>query len=449
MQGPHASPDTIRQYLRSELPGGESTRLMRHLLARCPECLLAAGQAAWVEPERPSSAFGRLLSRRVYERALRQAEGAALERESELERQRAVADAQWRELRRHPLRRQLWWVRNDPRFGTWGFCEKLLGESALLASREPAQAAELAGLALDALRRLEPGRYGAAPLGDLETSAWSALAEARRLDLDLEGADEALTRAREALARGSGDPLEEARMRRIEIALAGDQGDFERVGEDLRWVRRIALRAGDRTLEGGARILEAKAAGESDPQRGIALLGGVLEGVLGLVEGGDLWLELSARHHLIWFLNDAGRGRQAALLLAASRTLYRPFGCRRARLGRRWLEGRIARSLGYPAEAERAFEEIWPALSEPRLEFKLTCLSLDLAEVYLQRGKRQHVLPLVSGTLGAGVGDTEEDWPGKIGRSRTAGGVSMMVEARPVANGRSEPFNCRDRSVQG
>ena len=74
-------------------------------------------------------------------------------------------------------------------------------------------------------------------------------------------------------------------------------------------------------------------------------------------------------------------------------------GRRRARLGRRWLEGRIARSLGCPAEAERAFEEVWPAFSERRLQFKLTCLSLDLAEVYLERGKRQQVLPLVSGRL--------------------------------------------------
>jgi hypothetical protein len=48
-QQPHATPETIRQLLRSALPSEETTQLVRHLLACCPECLLAAGQAAWVE----------------------------------------------------------------------------------------------------------------------------------------------------------------------------------------------------------------------------------------------------------------------------------------------------------------------------------------------------------------------------------------------------------------
>lgn len=385
----------LRRFLRSDLPAEDSARLVRHLLARCPECLTAAGQAAWVDRLPPLPVLGRPLSRRAYDQALEETERSAAVRERDLVRQRSAADEQWRELRRQPPRRQRWWIRNDPRLGTWGFCELLLRETTLLASREPRQAAEMAALGLDAVRRLDAGRYGARPLADLEAQAWSTLGEARRLDLDLTGAGDALVRAREALGRGAGDPLDEARLLRMETALAEDQGDYERALEELTWVIRIARRVGDRELEGGARVLQAKAAGHLDPERGIALIGDVL----GLVEGNDLWQELSARHHLIWFLNDAGKVRQAALLLAASRRLYRPFGCLRARVGLRWLEGRIARSLGVPSESERAFEEIWPILSERGLHFRLTCLSLDLAEVYLERGKRQQVLPLVSGSL--------------------------------------------------
>jgi len=51
-QQSHATPETIRQLLRSTLPAEETARLVRHLLACCPECLLAAGQAAWVERSR-------------------------------------------------------------------------------------------------------------------------------------------------------------------------------------------------------------------------------------------------------------------------------------------------------------------------------------------------------------------------------------------------------------
>jgi hypothetical protein len=400
MQETHASPETIRRFLRSELPAEESASLIRHLLARCPECATASGQAAWTDRLPPLPALGRPVARRAYEQALHEVERSATARERELARQRALADEQWRELRRQPLSRQSWWILNDPRCATWGFCELLLRQTALLASREPGQAAELARLNLEAVQRLEASRYGGGPLADLEAQAWSALADARRLELDLDGAGEALARAREALGRGAGDRLEEARLLRIEAAVAEEQGESERVRDDLAWIVRVARRAGDRELEAGARFLQAKAAGQLDPERGIAQLSDLPT----LLEGSDLWQGLGVRHFLIWFLNDAGRVRQAALLLAASRRLYRPFGCLRARVELRWLEGKIARGLGVPAESERAFEEIWPILSERRLQFRLTCLSLDLAEVYLERGKRHHVLPLVSGTLMAACG---------------------------------------------
>jgi hypothetical protein len=385
----------IRRFLRSELPAEESASLIRHLLARCPECLTASGQAAWIDRLPPLPALGRPLGRRAYEQALLETERSATLREQELARQRALADGQWRELRRQPLRRQRWWILNDPRCATWGFCERLLRETALLASREPAQAAELAWLNLDAVRRLEPRRYGSASLADLEAQAWSRLADLRRLELDLDGAGEALARAREALGRGAGERLEEARLLRIEAAVAEEQGESERVRDDLAWIVRAARHADDRELEAEARFLQAKAAGQLDPERGVAQLSDLIT----LMQGSDLWQDLGVRHYLIWFLNDAGRGRQASLLLAASRRLYRPFGCLRARVELRWLEGRIARALGVPAESERAFEEIWPILSERRLHFRLTCLSLDLAEVYLERGKRQQILPLVGGSL--------------------------------------------------
>ena len=64
----HATPDTIRQLLRAKLPREELAGVIRHLLARCPACLLAAGQAFWAERQS--------CSRRAYEQVLREAEGA-------------------------------------------------------------------------------------------------------------------------------------------------------------------------------------------------------------------------------------------------------------------------------------------------------------------------------------------------------------------------------------
>src|SRR6185436_11023816 len=94
-QKSHATPETIRQFLRSKLPTEEAARLVRHLLARCPECLAVAGRLAWVDRLPPLPALGRPCSRRAYEPALRSTERAVALRELELELQRREAGIQW------------------------------------------------------------------------------------------------------------------------------------------------------------------------------------------------------------------------------------------------------------------------------------------------------------------------------------------------------------------
>lgn len=48
-QDNHATPDMIRQLLRAKLAREDVAGVIRHLLARCPECLLATGHAAWAD----------------------------------------------------------------------------------------------------------------------------------------------------------------------------------------------------------------------------------------------------------------------------------------------------------------------------------------------------------------------------------------------------------------
>ena len=401
MHEQHASPEVIQRFLRSELSTEESSGLVRHLVARCPHCLGAAGRVAWTFPVPPLPACGRLGRSRVHRAGYDGAFAAAGRKldawERELGRQRTLAVEQWRELRLHPSLRRRWRIRNDPRFGTWGFCERLLEECLALGGRDPGQAGELAGLAVEAAARLEVERYGAARIADLQAFARGVLGEAHRLQLDLSAAGEALAGARAAFRKGTGDPLEEARLVSFEMALAKDQGEIEGAVDALGWVARVYRRAGERQREGRALLLQAEAAGELDPQRGLDLLEQALE----LTGRGDSWLDLSARHHRISFLDALGRSRYAAMLLDGARHLYRPFGDLRTRTALRWLEGRIAKSLGDLVTAEKAFEEVLPVFTERGLGFQLSRLSLDLAVVYMGCGKTDKALHLAFGTFEA------------------------------------------------
>jgi len=381
MSQQHASPETIRLFLCSELSVEEASVLVRHLLSGCSQCLGAAGALAWRSPQPMLPAFRQANHRRGYGEAFAATERRLAVRERELTRQRAVAGDQWQELRRHPPLRRRWRIRNDPRFGTWGFCERLLHECLALGRRDPRLANELAELGVEAVARLEADLYGAGRIADMEALAWGTLGEMNRLQLALPAAAEALTRARAAFVRGTGDLLEEARLVKLEMALATDRGELETAAAALGWVARVYRRSGMEHLEGVALLFQAKSVGLRDPEQGLALL----ERALQRADRGQSWVELFGRHHRIWFLDASGRPRQAAMLLAGSRSLYRPFGDLRTKIALRWLEGRVARSLGDLDTAEAAFAGVLPVLEERGLQFHLSRLALDLAAVHAER----------------------------------------------------------------
>jgi hypothetical protein len=61
---------------------------------------------------------------------------------------------------------------------------------------------------------------------------------------------------------------------------------------------------------------------------------------------------------------------------------------------RAWLEGRIARGLGEPAEAARCFERVRDAYLDSGLGLDAALVSLDLADLYLETGRTAEVKQL-------------------------------------------------------
>jgi tetratricopeptide (TPR) repeat protein len=392
---------SAERMLRSRFPAGGERSSCHEMIVRCregrpPVPAAAASLASGAESTDYDAVLGGAVQR-------------ALHWERELARQRAAAAELWEELAglaAEPFRLR---VVADPRCRSWGFCAQLVEESRRLAPEDPERAADLAALALDLTGRLPAASHGEERLADLRALAWAAAAGARRLEVDLAGAGECLERARQALLAGTGDPHAEADLIVCEAALDFERGRFERAAGRLDRAIGIYRRLGDRHCEGAALVQKAEAVGQLDPDRAAALL----RRALGRIDRGrDPRLDLTARIHLLWFLNDGGRPQQAVLLVANLRRACRLHGDAATALHLRWLEGRTARALGDLAAAEAALEEVWTSAAVPARGRRLGLLACDLAEVYLAAGKLDRALCLVHALtpLFARLGLRPEAW---------------------------------------
>lgn len=359
----HTPEDVLHSFFSDALPPEERSGVVRHLLARCHDCLASARQKMWdgvalpgpdAAPETAAAlaADGRLGHLDGYDAAIDRVLDGLPAVERHLSDEHLHGLAQRSRLQIHPPARRLLMVRNDRRCHTWGLLERLLGACTELGRHDPASAVDVALLAVEVSRQLDPGRYGEEQVADLRAGALAALGNARRLASDLPGAEKAFRHARTWLARGTGDAREEGRLATLEASLWRDLGRFDEAATTLEGAIAIYREVGDRYLEGRTLIKLADAVGHLHAERGVELS----RAALALPEiRRDPYLELCARHNLIWFLNDSGRPREAQLLLNLSRPLYRRFRDEWTQLRLVWLEARIARQLG---DLEKAAERL-------------------------------------------------------------------------------------------
>jgi len=154
-----------------------------------------------------------------------------VEGEGLYERQRA--DFLWTRMKRRPPDERLTLVEDSKKFRSWALCERVASESIEAASSDPAEALELARLALR-IAELAPGE---------ETRRWrlqgyagAFVANAHRVLGDLPLADRALTRAKklwEAGALGDSGLLNGVWVLWIEATLRKTQRRFPQA---LRWI---------------------------------------------------------------------------------------------------------------------------------------------------------------------------------------------------------------------
>jgi tetratricopeptide (TPR) repeat protein len=404
----HPARNLLERFVLGRLPAVEMRRISRHLLGGCAECQqLTAGFAVESGGETRSesredaggpSEADREPQDTLFERAVDRVYRLVTERALDVEKERAAARELSEELLRHPFARQLLLVGNSPRFHTRMLCENLLERCFDAGFREPAQAIDLARLAVAVAERLDGNRCGGRESWNgLRARAHAHLGNALRINADLAGANRALEEAAAIVEEGRVPPFDAARVLDLLASLRRDQRRLEEAGRLLDRVLTLYRRLGQRHLIG--RTLKQKSmvyAEMGDLETEIALL----QQALGLLDvETDLRTVLAARHNLISALCESGRPREAFAMLFHTRPLYLKTGDRMSLIRLRWLEGAVARGLERFEQAAVAFREVHAAFLDLGLEYDAAIAALDLASIHARQGRTREVLRLVEDML--------------------------------------------------
>jgi tetratricopeptide (TPR) repeat protein len=257
--------------------------------------------------------------------------------------------------------------------------------------------AELAYFASVTARNLSPEVYGAALVADLQARAWAELANADRVNDQLEQADAEFSEARRLLKMGSGNPLVRARVADLEASLRRAQRRMPQALALLDEARRLYAVAGDSHLAGKATTQKGMVSYyEGDPHRASKLF---RQGLALLDRERDPHLVATTYLSLIRSLAKSGELTEAGRLLLSS-------GLREAfseepliLLKLRWIEGAILAGRGQHHRAEEVLSEVRTGFKGMEQEYDAALVGLELAEFWLQQGKLDAVQALATDTL--------------------------------------------------
>ena len=310
--------------------------------------------------------------------------------EAEALQAREAARRQWARLERRTAEERTALVEESKKFRGWALSELVAAKSIEKAPSSPAEALELAMLALR-IAELSPGEKWLRERA--QGNAWFHVANARRVINDLRGSDVALaTATRHWEAGASGDPglfseaivlgleatIRKAQrrfpeaLRRIEEALAADQGGLR--AQLLLAKAQILGAVGD--IEASTEVLR--------------------EAIPYIAEDREPRTALGVRFQLMICLCLQDRAAEAAHELPNLHVLAEKLDQDMDRVRLVWLEGKVAAGTGRVEEAEEAFEQARRKFVsyKPPLVFNYALVSLDLGLLLLGQGRNIEVATL-------------------------------------------------------
>lgn len=400
----HPSPEALEQFILGQLSPVEMRDVARHLLSGCCECQQVTSTLWETEDvfDEPELIHGIESAEEEagdeYDAVLDRVLGKMAATEARVIEQKETAGRLFQDLMRYPAARRHLLLSNNQRFRDRMLCERLVEESQKAGLEEPPLAIHLARLGTTLADLLTVEECGGRELHDgLRARAWAQLSNAFRVNSDLASAEESIAIAEALLNEGRLTLLDKARvlspiatLRKEQQRLAESLQIFDRVATIYRKLGQWGL-LGRTLLQKGLVFSEA-----GDIEAEMKLLRQALD----LIDPeADPRLFLMARHNLILALNNSGRSREAFALLFHTRPLYLKMGDRMSLLRLRWLEGQVAFGLSRTEQAEVAFREVREGFTELGLSYEAALAALDLAGVYIVRGRNAEVLGLAEETL--------------------------------------------------
>lgn len=388
----HPDTETLETFLHEELPAPLGRSLQRHLFT-CSACEARLLRLLPMAQARPGTGGHDHLVRRI----LRQTNRRSDERKTLLAVERQDAVALWhtlRDLDPAARRNRIW---DDSAFQTWGFFELLLENARLSVLEEPRRAEEVLRLALDVADHLDPEIYGPGAVGAARTRAWAGLGNALRVLADFRQAEQAFRLAESHFETSWLDPLDEALLLELKASLRRAQRRFGEAHELLDEAISLYREVNEPHCQGRAMITKGLAlmyAGDAE-----AASSWFRDSLLLLDPREDPRLLALSQSNLIACLIDTGRLREASGLLPEALKLIEEVGMRSDSLRLRWMQGRIAATLGRPGEAEQIFLELVDTFTEDRLAYDAALVSLELSSLYFRQGRPADVKRLAAEML--------------------------------------------------
>jgi tetratricopeptide (TPR) repeat protein len=393
----HPSPETLQRLLKGELSHEELSSVVRHLLHGCRLCGKATAPVPEELPEDDEQLWAELFEAdgatvsaydQVIDRGFRVIGGELAEAIDEAQRvgeaYRALVDRGLSGL-----------DAGGRRFQGPVQCLALLRRSQDFVYREPKKVVLLTFLAAYAANNLGPEEWGRERVADLRARAWAEHGNARRVMGGLDMADQAMATAVDQFAEGSQDPPLAARLSSLQASLLGDQRHFPEALALLERAEELYLEVGETGEATRVLVKRGLYAGyEGQTDAAIELLTRGLAQLEADAEA-DPKTVVSAVHNLAWFLMDAEHWSKAQELLWRSKKLYDEHAEPIVLVKKTWLEARISAGLGHLASAEKALKAAIKELNEAGLGYPAAIASLDLAAVWILRGRGKDAMGLI------------------------------------------------------
>jgi tetratricopeptide (TPR) repeat protein len=295
----------------------------------------------------------------------------------------------WEALKALSAGRRRLAVERERRYWNWALAERLCEESLRAAAHRADEGVDLTRLALR-VAELTPGDE--AWRSRLHGWVWAFVANARRVQGDLLGADEGFLHADRLATTGTTaipDLLDEARPLGLKASLRRHQGRFD---EALTLLEQALKTSNSNVARGQTLINKANTLKRmGDLERSLADLRQAELLLKGSQDVRDTWLVQQSLVHTLWQL---GRFTEAEARLPEVRRRALATGNELDLIRTLWVEGGVAAGLGRRAQAIAALEQVRGYFHANRIAYDAALASLELAVFYLEEERITEVQAL-------------------------------------------------------